>query len=128
MKDTHPKLFRDYVIFAVGSILLGLNMFLLTPAFMPLSLDKWVVGLVFLGCGVIKTLILIFGRSNHKWLRLSMSLSVLIYSSWAVFTTYDFFASSLTSLQLPIFCLIVALLGLSSLPEPFTNPATGKTD
>lgn len=125
MKNTHPNLYKTYLTYAVLSIALGLNFFFLTPAFMPFQLDKFRVGLPFLGCGIIKLMLLLF-NSRNKWLRLSMALSVFIYTFWAGALTFDFFDRSLTSMQLPIFVLGLAALGYFLLIEPATNPATEK--
>lgn len=125
MKDRHPTLWKVYLTYALGSILAGLNFIYLTPAFMPFDMPKWPVGLIFLSCGVIELLLLLF-VSSATWLRRSMALTVFIYLFWVGALTYDFFARSQTSMQLPIFVLIGATVALFSLIEPFINPATAK--
>lgn len=123
LKDLHPTLYKTYLLFAVLSIALGLNFYYLTPPFMPLSVPKEPVSLVFLGCGVIKLMLLLI-KSKHSWLRLSMATSVAIYTFWAIALTADFFLRSQTSLQLPIFVMGLAALGGLLLLEPFINPVT----
>lgn len=127
MRDTHPNLYKTYMAFAVLSIALGLNFLFLTPAFMPLDIPEWLIGLTLLGCGLSKLTLLIL-NSHMTLLRSSMALSVAIYSFWAAALTFDFFRLSQTSLQLPICYMGLAALGLVLLAEPFTNPATGKTE
>lgn len=123
MRNTHPNLWKTYMAFAVLSMALGLNFLFLTPTFMPLDVPKWPIGIALMGCSLIKLALLLLNGSN-KQLRLSMSLSVLIYSFWAVATTYDFFSRSLTSMQLPLTYMGLAALGFLLLLEPAINPAT----
>lgn len=125
MRNTHPNLYKTYMTFAVASISSGLNFIFLTPAFMPLSTDKWLIGLIFLGPGIVKLMLLLFGV-NHLWLRTAMAVTVGIYTFWSMLLTYDFFDRSLTSLQLPIFVITLAILGFWWLVEPMVNPATEK--
>lgn len=125
MRNAHPTLYRTYLIYAVLSIALGLNFLFLTPAFMPLDIPKWPIGLALLGCGLTKLELLLLGR-NSTWLRPSMALSVAIYSFWGGALTFDFVRLSQTSMQLPLCYLGLAALGLVLLDEPFTNPATVK--
>lgn len=126
MRQTHPNLFETYRTLAVISIASGLNLFFLTPAFMPLSLDKWIVGIFFLSCGIGQAAFLWINPKDHIWLMVSMAFTVGVYTFWAGALTYDFFDRSLTSLQLPIFVIGLARLALIFLTEPFTNPATEK--
>lgn len=123
MRDTHPNLWKTYLAYAVLSIALGLNFLFLTPTFMPLDIPEWLIGLTLLACGVFKLDLLLL-NSHNKWLRLSMALSVFIYSFWAVATTYDFFRLSQTSMQLPLTYMGLAVLGFLLLLEPAINPAT----
>lgn len=123
MRNTHPFLYLAYAVYAVVlSIPLGLNMIFLTPAFMPLGIDKWWVGLAFLAEGLIKLVFLIRNRPDD-WLRSSMGITIFVYLFWAAATTYDFFDRSLTSLQLPIFCAGVAASAVVLLAQGFTSPA-----
>lgn len=126
MYDTYHSLYKVYIFLTFGSIALGLNFIFLTPAFMPLHLEKWLVGMAFLGCGITELLLLLWFGSNPKWASISMAIGVIIYLFWAVATTYDFFDRSLTSLQLPIYCAIVAGVGFFLLLVPFINPAAVK--
>jgi hypothetical protein len=123
MKKTHPNLFKIYVLYALLSLGIGLNFILLRPAFMPLDIPKIYVGFAFFGCGLIKT-VLLHISNNHKLLRLSMAMSVVIYSFWAGVLTFDFIRLSQTSLQLPLTYIGLSLLGAILLFEPFMNPAT----
>lgn len=126
MKDSYLVLLYThgaYAVFVVGSIALGLNMLFLTPAFMPLSLDKWLVGIVFLLHGVSKLLAFLLRGSSDTWPKVAMASTVAVHMFWFVATTYDFFARSLTSLQLPIFCAIVAAQGFIAFIQPSANPA-----
>lgn len=125
MKDTHPNLWRAYLVFALLSITLGLNFLFLTPAFMPLDIPELLIGLTLLGCGISKLTLLIL-NSYMALLRSSMALSVTIYSFWAGALTFDFIRLSQTSLQLPLTYIGLASLGLILLTEPFANPATEK--
>lgn len=109
--------------YAVLSAALGLNFLFLTPPFMPLDVPKWPIGLLLLGCSLVKLTLLLLNTRN-RWLRLSMALSVTIYAFWAMGTTYDFFARSQTSMQLPLTYMGLATLGALLLMEPFINPAT----
>lgn len=126
MRDTHPTLYKTHMTFAVGSILSGLNFLFLTPAFMPLSIDKWPVGLIFLGCGIVQLTLLLLSRTRPFLLKASMALTVFIMMFWAGALTYDFFDRSLTSMQLPIFVLELAVIALWQFIEPLLNPATAK--
>lgn len=125
MRKTHPYLYKSCMTIAILSIGLGLNFWFLTPAFMPLKIPKELVAPIFFICGVIKLGLLLFSH-NRTYLRLSMALSIVIYLFWAIATTYDFFARSLTSLQLPMFVTGVAVLGLWQLLARFTEPATAE--
>lgn len=127
MRNTHPTLYKTYIVYALLSIALGLNFWFLTPPFMPLEVPKSTISLAFLGCGTIKLTLLLLS-SSHTWLRLSMALSVVIYSFWAAALTYSFFSESQTSLQLPLTFIGLAVLGTLLLIEPFTNPATAKAE
>lgn len=123
LKNTHPNLWKTYMLYALLSIVLGLNFLFLTPTFMPLDIPKWPIGLTFLGCGLIK-LVLLLVNSKNLWLRFSMAQSVGIYSFWAGALTVDFFRLSQTSMQLPLTFMGLAGLGFLLLIEPFINPAT----
>lgn len=123
MRNTHPNLYKTYVTYALLSIALGLNFLFLRPAFMPLDMPRWPIGLVFLGCGVSKLLALML-PSPHVLLRLSMSLSVAIYTFWGGLLTFEFVRLSQTSLQLPLTYIGLAVLGVILLTEPLVNPAT----
>lgn len=140
MNTTHPNLWKFYMLYALGSIGLGLNFLFLTPTFMPLDVPKWPIGLALLGCGLVKlTLLLItwdvlvLNVSTYSGLRTSMLLSVIIYSFWAVAIITDFFrlvvfGDERMSLQLPLVYLIAAAAGGIFLTEPFSNPAMKKLD
>lgn len=121
MRNTHPTLYKTYLAYGLLTVALGLNFVFLTPAFMPLSASKWVVGNAFLACGFINLLILL---KTTTWLRLSMMLSVALYAFWAGALTVDFFRLSQTSMQLPLTYFGLAALGIFLLTEPFVNPAT----
>lgn len=123
MRDTHPNLWKTYLAYAVLSIALGLNFLFLTPTFMPLEVPKWPIGLLLLGCGIVK-LALLSRKSSNGWLRRSMALAVAIYLFWALALTYDFFRLDMTSMQLPLTYIGLATLGALLLLEPFINPAT----
>lgn len=123
LRETHPNLYRTYLVYAAASIALGLNFILLTPTFMPLDMPKWPVGLLFFGCGVSK-LALLLTNSHNSWMRASMALSVFIYFFWGGILTFEFFRLSQTSLQLPLTYIALAALGILLLTEPFSNPAT----
>lgn len=131
MRNTHPNLYKTYMAYAVLSIALGLNFIYLTPTFMPLDMPKYPIGLAFLGCGAIKLTLLVLSEVfpltyMRSWLRLSLSMSITIYSFWAGATTFDFFRFSQTSMQLPLMYMGAAVVGYILLLEPFTNPATEK--
>lgn len=128
MRNTHPNLYRTQMTLALLSIGLGFNFIILTPAFMPLTLPKEPIGLIFLGCGWPSLALLIFSPPGHMWLRVSMALSVAIYTFWAGALIYDFFDRSLTSLQLPLFTMGIAAIGFWWLIEPMINPATEKNE
>lgn len=125
MRNTHPNLYKTYVAYAALSIALGLNFLFLTPTFMPLEVPKWPIGLLLLGCGLTK-LVLLARNSSNIWLRRSMALSVAIYSFWAMALTFDFFRLFQTSMQLPLTYIGLSSLGVLLLLEPFINPATAK--
>lgn len=127
MKDHHPNLYNMYMVYAVLSIAMGLNFIFLNPSFDPFGVPKEVVGATFLGCGVTKASLLLWVRSATM-LRLSMALSVAIMSFWSGVLTVDFFLRSLTSLQLPLTYIGLAVLGFLLIVEPFTNPATERAN
>lgn len=131
MRNTHPNLYKWYLIYAGTSIALGLNFLYLTPTFMPLDVPKEPIGLAFLGCGIVKLGLLLLNwvplvTYMRTWLRFSMSVSVVLYSFWAGAATFDFFRLHQTSLQLPLTYVGLAALGFAILLEPFINPATTK--
>lgn len=125
MRNSHPNLYKTYITYATLSIALGLNFLFLTPTFMPLDISKWIIGLILLGCGVLKLSMLLLNYPT-KWLRLSMALSVAIYTFWAGALTFDFVRFTQTSMQLPLAYIGLAVLGFILLTEPVSNPATKK--
>lgn len=127
MRNTHPNLYMTYMVFALLSIALGLNFLFLTPTFMPFDIPKELASLAFLGCGLIKLMLLLVNPS-HTLLRLSMAMSVTIYSFWAGMLTFEFLRLSQTSMQLPLTYIGLAALGALLLLEPFSNPATAKAE
>lgn len=127
MKKTHPTLYKTYMTFAFLSIALGLNFIFLTPTFMPLDVSKWVVGLILLGDGFVKLLLLLLNKHLHA-LRMSMAICVAIYIFWSIALTYDWWRLSQTSLQLPLTYVGLSVLGFWLLAEPAVNPATERHD
>lgn len=128
MRKAHPNLYKAYASYALLSISLGLNFLFLTPTFMPLNFPKEPIGIALVVCGVTKAILLILRMPGSIWLRLSLTLTVFIYSFWAGATTFDFFRLSQTSMQLPLTYIGLAVLGFVLLSEPFTNPATAMRD
>lgn len=126
MRQAHPNLYLGYLTCIAVSVASGLNLIILTPPFMPISIDKWLIGMVFLSVGLIELALLLRGPANRNWLRASMALTVLIYLFWAVLLTYDWYDRSLTSLQLPVWVIGGAAWSCWLLREPFKNPASAK--
>lgn len=120
MRNTRPNLWTAYMIYAVWSIALGFNFLFLTPTFIPLDIPKWIVGLAFLSCGTIKLTLLLM-QPNYTLLRLSMAMSVAIYSFWAGILTFEFLHLSQTSMQLPVMYIGSAAVGVWLLRQPLTS-------
>lgn len=95
---------------------------------MPLSVPKWPIAFILMGCGFTKLPLLLFQSRNTTVVRISMALTVAIYSFWAAALTFDFFRLHQTSMQLPLTYMGLASLGFILLLEPFTNPATAKSE
>lgn len=134
MRDTHPTLWHFYLLYALLSMGLGLNFIFLTPAFMPLGIDKLVAGLAFCMCGLVKVGLLA-GNAPNNLARLSMTVSVFLYGFWAAASTHDFFALDQTSLQQPILYVGLAAVAVRLLLSttaatalPITSPTEGVED
>lgn len=128
MRMTHPNLYRVYMIYALGCVAFGLNFLLLNPTFDPLSIPKWIAGIVALPLGLSSLLVLnlpLNGRARTV-ARVLMLLSIIAMLFWCGALVKDFFDRNMTSLQLPIAYVIIALFGYPLLLEPDENPLTNK--
>lgn len=126
MRNDHPSLYLGYMIAAACMIGQGLNFLFRTPAFMPLGTDKWIVGVTFLGFGLLHLALLLFrsDKPEHRpALRMQMTGIVFIILGWAAFLTIDAIRLSQTSFQLPYAYIIIAGFASVFLAMPFTNPA-----
>lgn len=128
MRLSHPILWKQYLVYALVSLALGVNFIIATPAFMPLSTPKFPVGLPFVGCGLLLLVFLVPLKSDHNWLRRFMALTLGIFLFWAGALTVDFVRLSQTSMQLPICYIGLLAWGYFLLEEPPINPATAKLD
>lgn len=126
MRKTNPTTWLRLMIFALLSIALGLNFIFLTPTFMPFDMTKWPIGILLVGCGVLKLTLLLVNSSPIMWVRASMAMSVVIYSFWGTILTIEFFRLDQTSLQLPLTYIGLSALGILLLSEPFANPPPPK--
>jgi len=125
VRKTDPSQWRRYLGFAVLSLSLGLNFIFLTPAFLPLGIPSYLVGLAFGGSGVAQLTILTFTASG-KAIRLSMAVTLCTYIFWAAALTFDYVRFSQTSMQLPMMYIALAGLGFLLLEEPFASSRTDK--
>lgn len=122
--ETHPTLFRSFVVFALVSIGLGFNFWLAHPTFNPYAIPKAITGSVFFALGVFK-LLAVFAFQHRKLIRVSMVLCLMFIIFWGVGTSITFFTGQ-TSLQLFILYSGLAALQYLLLAEPLINPLTAK--
>lgn len=125
LRDSHPNLYNAIMVYGVLMIALGLNFILLTPAFDPLGISKYIFGVVFVGIGLCKLVVLNFYRSPAL-VRLVVAVNVSVLFFFGGLLVAGFFQLGQTSLQLPITYFGLALIELPLLREPWLNPVTEK--
>lgn len=120
LRETHLRLFRDYLTFALVNVALGVNFFFFPPAFNPYEWPEWIVGSVFLGVGLVQLLVIF--KFPKLWL---IRVSVAVDMGWdIVWGTSTVLSFPDTSMQLPILYLAYLLYKWWHLLEPFINPTT----
>jgi hypothetical protein len=125
LSQTHPNLYKAFMVYALISLALGANFIFLKPTFDPLNIPKGLIGAIFVGLGVIKLLLLNVYHSL-RLLRLVMAIAIGVMLFWTGALTLDFFKLGQTSLQLPLTYLGLSVLGMPLLVEPSVNPLTDK--
>lgn len=121
---THPNLYYTIMVFAISSLILGLNFLLLNPTFLIYNQPNWIWGSIFVATAATKLIFLNFYR-RLKPMRATMAFAVGYCLFLAGGTMQPFFEGK-GSLQLPIMYLALAALQYPLLMEPFINPWTAK--
>lgn len=120
LRETHLRLFRDYLTFALVNVALGGNFFFFPPAFNPYEWPEWLIGGIFLTLGLVQLLVIF--KFPKLWLiRVSVGVDMGWVIVWGASTVMSF---PDTSLQLPILYLAYVLYKAWHLLEPFINPTT----
>jgi ABC-type thiamin/hydroxymethylpyrimidine transport system permease subunit len=125
LRESHPNLFRAFMIYMVSNIGDGLNFLILNPTFDPLNIPKEVAGITFMGLG-LAMLVFLFLWHNEKMLRLAMATTIGVMCFWGAAQVVDFIKLGQTSLQLPWKWIILSILAMPLLAEPSINPVTDK--
>lgn len=121
---THPNLYYTIMVFAIVSLILGLNFLVLHPTFLIYNQPNWLWGSIFVIIAVIKLIFLNFYR-RLKPMRATMAFAVG-YSLFLAGGTMQPFFEGQGSLQLPIMYAALAALQYPLLLEPFINPWTAR--
>jgi hypothetical protein len=121
---THPNLYRTVMLFAVLSIALGLNFWILAPTFWIYDLPNALWGTIFLALGTAKIVFLNFYR-RLRAVRATMAFAVAYFLFLSVGTGQPFVEGQ-GSLQLPFLYLFCAVIQIPLLLEPFINPWTAR--
>jgi hypothetical protein len=124
LRLTHPNLYRTVMLFAVLSIALGLNFWILAPTFWIYDQPNALWGTIFLVLGIAKIVFLNFYR-RLRAVRATMAFAVAYFLFLSVGTSQPFVEGQ-GSLQLPIVYLFCAVIQIPLLLEPFINPWTAK--
>jgi hypothetical protein len=124
LSRTHPTLYRTVMLFAVLSIALGLNFWILAPTFWIYDLPNALWGTIFLALGTAKIVFLNFWR-RLRAVRAVMAFAVAYFLFLSVGTGQPFVEGQ-GSLQLPILYLFCAGFQIPLLLEPFINPWTAR--
>lgn len=122
VRKSHPNLYYSLMLYAIGSIALGINFWVFTPTFLVYHLPNWLWGSVFLALGVGKLILLNFYR-DPRLLRLFLAAAVGYFFFFSI-GTIEPFTEGKGSLQLPILYVMFGLLQLPLLIEPWINPWT----
>jgi hypothetical protein len=126
LRRTHPNLYRTVMTFAVMSVVLGLNFWILSPTFLIYDLPNVLWGTIFLVLGFAKIVFLNIWR-RLRAVRAVMAFAIAYFLFLGAGTSQPFFEGS-GSLQLPILYLGCAALQIPLLIEPFVNPWTARRD
>jgi len=119
---THPNLYYLMMVFAIVSLLLGLNFLILHPTFLIYGQSNWLWGSIFVVTGILKLFFLNFHR-GLRTMRILMAFTVG-YSLWLAGGTMQPFFEGQGSLQLPILYVALAAAQYPLILEPFVNPST----
>jgi hypothetical protein len=125
LSRTHPNLYKAFTVYALISLALGFNFIFLKPTFDPLNIPKGLIGVIFVGLGMTKLILLNVYR-DLRLLRLVMAIAIGVMLFWTGALTLAFFKLGQTSLQLPLTYLGLSVLGMPLLVEPPLNPLTDK--
>lgn len=124
VRKSHPNLYWMIMTYAVGNIALGINFLVFTPTFLVYHLPNWVWSAIFLTLGISKIILLNVHR-HLKLTRLFMAAAIAFFLFFSVGTAEPFMEGK-GSLQLPILYVLLAMLQIPVLIEPFINPWTKK--
>jgi hypothetical protein len=124
LSRTHPTLYRTVMLFAVLSIALGLNFWILAPTFWIYDQPNALWGTIFLALGTAKIVFLNFYR-RLRAVRATMAFAVAYFLFLSVGTGQPFVEGQ-GSLQLPFLYLFCAVIQIPLLLEPFINPWTAR--
>lgn len=111
------------MVYGVLNVALALNFLILTPAFDPLGIDKYVFGAVFLAMGVVKIIALNIS-APPRFLRFVVAANVSLFFFFGGILVAGFFQEGQTSLQLPLTYFGLAFIEYPLLKEPLVNPVT----
>lgn len=124
VRKTHPNLYWQLMIIAVGGIALAVNFWFLKPTFPIWDIPNAVWAGIFLVTSLARIITLNFYR-RLRWVRFTMVFSVIYTAFLAVGTAQPGWEGK-ASFQLPIVYAIVVAIQIPFLFEPFVNPATVK--
>lgn len=127
LRQTHPNLYKVYLVYGLLCVALGLNFIFLNPTFDPLDIPKQVPGAILLALGGA-TLFFLRVVRRATWLRVTMASIITVMFFWCGALVFDFFRLAQTSLQLPITFAALGALGIPLMIEPPVNPTTSKRD
>lgn len=124
LRKTHPNLYRASMTFAVMSVALGLNFWILSPTFLIYDQPNQLWGTIFLFLGAAELVLLNVWR-RLRAVRAVMGFAVFYLLFLAAGTSQPFFEGQ-GSLQLPILYVSVAVPQIWFLIEPYFNPWTSR--
>lgn len=121
---THPTVYWILMAIALVGIGLSINFFFLKPTFPIWGVPNRLWGAIFLLIS-INSIVSLNVHRRLGWIRTTMAISAAYFAIMAVGTTAPSWKGE-ASFQLPLVYILVVIIHMRLLWEPFVNPETAK--